>query len=145
MDLRTVLILATGAGKKIRRRAPNLKIKSGQPDHTLEQNYERSGKNRYTGPYSTIPFDYYIQSPVGLVPKDGGNDTRLIFHLSYPHNGHVDSVNAARPKEMCTVHYLDFSEAIAACLQLGIGCKISKPDMSSAFRNLPMKRRCWKY
>ena len=53
-------------------KSSKFKIKSGQPDHALEQNYERSGKNRYTGPYSTIPFDYYIQSPVGLVLKDGG-------------------------------------------------------------------------
>ena len=36
----------------------------------------------YAGPFNEIPFDNYIQSPIGLVPK-AGNKTRLIFHLSY--------------------------------------------------------------
>ena len=40
-------------------------------------------EGRYAGPFESIPFDSYIQSPIGLVPKDGGKDTRLIFHLSY--------------------------------------------------------------
>ena len=35
------------------------------------------------GPFDEIPFEYYIQSPVGLVDKDKGRDTRLIFHLSH--------------------------------------------------------------
>ena len=42
---------------------------------------------RYAGPFKVIPYNNYIQSPIGLVPKDGGRDTRLIFHLSYPRNG----------------------------------------------------------
>ena len=50
------------------------------------------------------PFDFFIQSPIGLVPKDGGEDTRLIFHLSYPRNGL--SVNSEHPKEYCSVQYL---------------------------------------
>ena len=54
---------------------------------------------RYVGPYlkNQIPFENFIQSPIGLVPKDGGKDVRLIFHLSYPKNG--DSVNSNTPPE----------------------------------------------
>ena len=37
---------------------------------------------RVAGPYETIPFENYIQSPVGLVSKSGGK-TRMIFHLSF--------------------------------------------------------------
>ena len=33
---------------------------------------------RYAGPFKKPPFDNYIQSPIGLVPK-AGNKTRLIF------------------------------------------------------------------
>ena len=36
---------------------------------------------RLAGPYETIPFEHYVQSPIGLIPK-AGNKTRLIFHLS---------------------------------------------------------------
>ena len=37
---------------------------------------------RVAGPFNEIPFDNFMQSPIGLVPK-AGNKTRLIFHLSY--------------------------------------------------------------
>ena len=30
---------------------------------------------RVAGPYHRIPFDTYVQSPIGLVPKDGGDQT----------------------------------------------------------------------
>ena len=39
---------------------------------------------RFVGPFKEIPYSInYIQSPIRLVPKDGGKKTRLIFHLSY--------------------------------------------------------------
>ena len=40
--------------------------------------------NRYAGPFLEPPFENFIQSPIGLVPKDGGKKMRLIFHLSHP-------------------------------------------------------------
>ena len=45
---------------------------------------------RFAGPFEEVPFRHYMQSPIGLVPK-AGNQTRLIFHLSYDFNsgGHV--------------------------------------------------------
>ena len=75
-------------------------------------------EKRYAGPFEQIPFDNYIQSPIGLVPKDGGKDTRLIFHLSYPRDG-SSSVNANTPTELCLVKYPDFNEAIKLCLKEG--------------------------
>ena len=33
------------------------------------------------GPFVSIPFENFMQSPIGLVPKDNGLQTRLIFHL----------------------------------------------------------------
>ena len=99
---------------------------------------------QYAGPFETIPFDNFIQSPIGLVEKDQGNDVRLIFHLSYP-RGIQDSVNTNTPKEECTIKYPDFSEAIKLCLIKGKGCKISRSDVKSAFRVLGIKREHWKY
>ena len=57
---------------------------------------------RYAGPYGDIPYEYYIQSPIGLVPKDGGKDVQLIFHLSHPRSG-TTSLNANTPKDVCVV------------------------------------------
>ena len=65
--------------------APNLKFREVGHRVTLWNKVMKEVKaQRYSGPYESIPFESYIQSPIGLVPKDGGKDTRLIFHLSYP-------------------------------------------------------------
>ena len=81
-----------------------------------------------------------------MVPKDGGKDFCLIFHLSYPRGKSPPiSVNANIPKEKCSVAYPDFCEAIQMCLHEGAGCHISKSDMTSAFRNLGMSRSSWRY
>ena len=80
-------------------------------------------EKRYAGPFDKIPFENYIQSPIGLVPKDNGRATRLIFHLSYPRsrNGTIvsESVNANTPKHLTTVHYPDFDCAVKLCLKAG--------------------------
>ena len=91
---------------------------------------------RYAGPYQSPPYNDFIQSPIGLVPK-GQNDTRLIFHLSYPQNG--KSTNSETLEELCTVKYCGFSDAIKQCLTAGEHCVIAKSDMSCAFRQLGLK------
>ena len=96
---------------------------------------------RYAGPFEHIPFEYFIQSPIGLVPKDKGRKTRLIFHLSYPRWG--DSVNSGINPTKCKVHYPDFSEAVKICIKAGKNCHISKSDMSMAFRNVPLNSSSW--
>ena len=101
-------------------------------------------ENRYAGPFEGVPFKNYIQSPIGLVPKDGGKQTRLIFHLSYP-KGKGSSVNASTPVELCSVQYPDFNEAVQLCIKEGKFCHIAKSDMKSAFRNLGIKKSHWKY
>ena len=95
---------------------------------------------RYAGPFKKNPFVDFIQSPIGLVPKDGGKDTRLIFHLSYPRNGH--SVNAGIDEKDCTVKYPDFDDAIRIIKELSSVSKpifIGRSDMRSAFRQVPLK------
>ena len=94
----------------------------------------------YAGPFKEIPFKNFIQSPIGLVPKDNGKNVRLIFHLSHP-RGTNKSVNANTPKEK----YPDFNRAIQLCMRAGKGCKLSKSDMKSAFRNLGLRISDWKY
>ena len=97
---------------------------------------------RYAGPFANIPFKHYIQSPIGLVPKDKGKKTRLIFHLSYPRYTNK-SVNVNTPKEKCTVKYPDFDQAIKLCLTCGKHCKIGKSDLISAFRHAPIHKDDW--
>ena len=98
---------------------------------------------RYAGPYAEPPFKEFMQSPIGLVPKDKGSKTCLIFYLSYPRSRH--SVNLGIPKELCSMRYPDFSKAIELCLNAGMGCQVSKSDMSSAFRHVPLNCASFPY
>ena len=131
--------------ENVRIKAPNLKFREvGNPTELWNKVMKEVKAERYAGPYEAIPFEYYIQPPIGLVPRDGGKNTRLIFHLSYP-RGKGSSVNANTPEELCTVKYPDFNEAIQIYIRQGKGCYIAKSDMQSAFRNLGIKRKHWKY
>ena len=125
----------------VKMKSNNLKFRIGTPHELWEKMMKEVAAGRYAGPFEEIPFENFIQSPVGLVPKDGGKKTRLIFHLSHPRSG--GSVNAGIPKERCTVKYPDFEEAVKMCLTAGISCHIAKSDMSMAFRNAPLRKTVW--
>ena len=81
-----------------------------------------------------------MQSPVGLVPKQEPDHTRLIFHLSHPQGG---SINCHTPEELCTVKYDNIQQAVNLCLEASRGY-IAKSDMKYAFRNLPIRSEDWK-
>ena len=71
--------------EKVQITSPNLKFRGVGNKIILWNKIMKEVKlKRFAGPYSSIPFEHYIQSPVGLVPKGNGSDVRLIFHLSYP-------------------------------------------------------------
>ena len=46
---------------------------------------------------------------------------------------------------MCKVKYPDFNEAVQLCLAEGKGCHVAKSDIKSAFRNLGIMKRHWRY
>ena len=109
---------------------------------------------RYMGPFAQIPFDNYMQSPIGLVPKSG-NKVRLIFHLSYQFDSGLGSLNSNTPPEKCSVKYKDLDHAMKCCLQLlkkleddGLMNQtlvFAKSDLTSAFRILGLKRSCFQW
>ena len=106
---------------------------------------------RYAGPFTGhIPFENYVQSPIGLVPKSG-NKTRLIFHLSYNFKNGNKSVNYWTPEKYCTVKYNDLDHAMRSCLRISQGSDkpspiaLAKSDLASAFRVLPISPKYWKF
>ena len=130
----------------VKRRAPNLKFRIGNELILWNKVIKEVKEKRFAGPFKEIPYEFYIQSPIGLVLKDNGKDARLIFHLSYPRNG--KSLNSETPPELCSVHYPDFAEAIRRCLNESSifgHCVIAKSDMKSAFRNLGIKPQQWAF
>ena len=101
--------------------AANIPLRNmGTPSDLWDKLMKEVKLNRYAGPFDSIPYHFYIQSPIGLVPK-AGNQTRLIFHLSYDFGieNYSKSVNHFTPREWCTVKYNDLDYAIQTCLELG--------------------------
>ena len=107
---------------------------------------------RYAGPFDKVPFEYYLQSPIGLVPK-AGSQTRQIFHLSYDFGKeeHRKSLNYHTPKEKCSVKYNDLDMAVPKAMYLlkadpdASDIWFSLSDLKSVFRILPTKRKNWNY
>ena len=126
--------------------AQNLKFTIGDKIELWNKVMKEVELKRYAGPFETIPFENYIQSPIGLVPKDGGKKTRLIFHLSYPRDKGT-SVNSNIPTDKTSVKYPDFDEAIKLILKYTRNgkCYIGKSDLSAAFRHICMNKESWKY
>ena len=94
-----------------------------------------------------IPYQNFIQSPIGLVPK-AGNKTRLIFHLSFDfgEDEASKSMNHHTPKQICLVKYNDLDYAVQICMDMmkrkpdWIGRFFAgKTDPLSAFRNVPLR------
>ena len=129
----------------------NLPFQDGVGDKFVlwEKVMKEVREGRYAGRFRDIPYKFYAQSPIGLVPKGhDGFQTRLIFHLSYDFPKGAKSFNFYTPADQCKVKYNDLDHAIKGCLQLlqkfphrNIWTAIS--DVKSAFRILPTHRRFW--
>ena len=130
--------------QEVRQKSPNLKFVVGDKFELWDKVMKEVKCKRYAGPFEEIPFHYFIQSPIGLVPKDGGTKTRLIFHLSYPRNSNR-SVNYNTPDELAKVQYKNFTDAVKLCLKEGKGCFAGKSDLTSAFQHLAIKKKFWKF
>ena len=125
----------------------NLPFRVGTPVDMWNKIMKEVKLGRYAGPYEKVPYESYVQSPIGLVPKTGGK-TRLIFHLSYDFKSHK-SINYYTPDEICSVKYKEIDHAIATCLKMHTmagqvftefkGVWFSKTDAVSAFRVVPSK------
>lgn len=121
---------------------PNLRSANLHPD-ILEQNLLTEVLNGHTaGPFPSPPFKHFHISPLGLVPKKHSNKWRTIFHLSYPKTSST-SINANIPIEDYTLQYITIDNAIHLLLSLGKGTFMSKTDIQSAFRIIPIHPHDW--
>ena len=138
-----------------RHKSANLPFRVGSHTELWNKVMKEVKEGRYAGPFEEPPSEYYVQSPLGLVPKAGGK-TRLIFHLSYDfpvrdtdEPEFSKSINHHTPVELCSVKYHDLNHAIKQCLELlkmsadMVGASTStiyytKTDCSNAFRLAPV-------
>ena len=95
---------------------------------------------RIAGPFNTPPIQHLHCSPIGARLKPD-NSARLILDLSQPRN---NSINEGITKEDYRVYYEPFDNATDLVKQFGTGCLLSKVDIKSAFRLLPVKPCEWR-
>ena len=144
----------------------NLPLRVGSKTQLWNKLMKEVKLNRVAGPFKQIPFEDYIQSPIGLVPKGGpgSGKTRLIFHLSYDFDKEVErSMNYYTLDEECTVSYNDVDHTVRCYLRMkemelknrsgqvnaessdNIVVFAGTSDVESAFRLVPLKKACWKW
>ena len=87
------------------------------------------------------PLDAEVQgmihcSPIGLVPKGRGTGQwRMIVDLSYPSDR---SVNDGIAASLCSMRYSSLDDAIQFITRLGPGTLLTKIDLKSAYRVVPV-------
>lgn len=99
---------------------------------TLQKIQKEIQLGRILGPFSAKPISVLRISPIGLVPKQDGS-WRLITNLSFPTG---NSVNSYIDPELCKVNYSSLDNVLNMVYKLGVGAKLGKIDISSAFRLL---------
>ena len=95
---------------------------------------------RIAGPSRSPPFTCFQCSPLGVVPKKGLNEFRMIHDLSFPAG---NSINDFILKENTHVQYETLDHVIALITQLGRGALIAKADIENAFRIIPIHPSCY--
>ena len=122
-------------GERIGREAKNLKSVENDPARALEKLNKEIKMDRIAGPFKECPIQNLIISPIGLVPKSEPGKFRLIQHLSHPEG---NSINDGIDPDMSTVKYASFDVAVRLVVCVGRGALMSKADIESAFRLLPI-------
>lgn len=123
-------------GPRVASNCKNLKSLHSLQEEAMHTINKEISLGRVAGPFIHSPLQNLRLSPVGMVPKKDGS-FRLIHHLSYPHGS---SVNDFIDKNVCTVKYSSFDEALNMLANLGPGALIARLDIKSAFRLLPVHK-----
>ena len=120
---------------------PNL-ISAFQHEQAVDDNIQTElEKCRRKGPYTRIPFPYFFSNPLGVVFKKGKSKPRIVHHLSWPRSVANASVNASIMD--FDVKLDAFDKAVQAVRELGKGCFMSKIDIESAYRCIPVRPLDW--
>ena len=117
------------------RDAKNLKSTDAHPDIVRQKIRAEIDSGRIAGPFVHRPISTLRVSPIGLVEKKTPGEFRLIHHLSFPEG---ESLNDFIDPELCSVKYTHFDEAIHMVQDMGRACLLSKLDIKSAYRLLPV-------
>ena len=90
------------------------------------------------GPLDSIPFDIYVFSPLGSVPKSDSDERRTIMDLSFPKGRSVNDVipKDAYQGQSISLRYPGVDKLVNLVKIKGSGCALFKRDLKSAYRQL---------
>lgn len=91
---------------------------------------------RFLGPFSPeqVPFPAFRISPVGVIPKSGTPDYRLIVDFTYPEEKGVNQ----HIEDRFPMKFNAFDQTLHFIHSSGPGTWLSKSDVANAFRNIPI-------
>ncbi len=87
------------------------------------------------GPSDRPPFPSFLISPIGIATRKYSGKKCLIIDLSAPHSSTIPSLI---PSDHFSLHYATIQHAIALIKLTGKGSRLSKADIISAFKVLPI-------
>ena len=99
-------------------------------------------QNRIAGPFSAPPFEHFVVSPLGVVPKSEVGKYRVIHDLSFPKQ---HSVNDLIPPENSNVQYESIDNITTLLNQFGQDSLMAKTDIKDAFRIIPIHPDDYKF
>ena len=107
----------------------------------LELEYE-PGLGRKISPFLTPPFENFVRSLMGAIPKKRSNPLKwhIIHDLSWP-AGH--SINDSIPQDLFSCTYDTLNTAIASLKSFGQGALTRKLDLSDAFCHILVHPADW--
>ncbi|XP_075935401.1 uncharacterized protein LOC142935139 [Anarhichas minor] len=95
------------------------------------------------GPFTSPPFPIFRISPIGIATRKYSGKKRLIIDLSSPHGSTVPSINSLIPSPDYSMQYTTIDHAASLIRLAGPGAWLSKADITSAFKVLPIHPDYW--
>lgn len=114
---------------------PNLPLIRGMQTVVRQKTAKKCRKVRVLESFLFPTVHNIMVSPFGVVSKKGHRECCPIHHLSYLS---VDLVNDAIPRDLHSVKYTFFNQAIHMMCQCGQGAELAKYGIKSVFCLLPV-------
>ncbi|XP_049453891.1 uncharacterized protein LOC125901914 [Epinephelus fuscoguttatus] len=123
----------------------NLQSATNEPE-TVDQGPAKEVSDGFMiGPFAHPPFPDFRISPLGIATRKYSGKKRIIVDLSAPHGSTIPSINSLIPSEDFSLHYTTINHAIALIKLAGRGSWLSKADITSAFKVLPIHPDFWRF
>ena len=122
---------------------PNHASALTHPQAILSYIHTELSLGRYSGPFSRSKLEQLIgpfrTSPLGVVPKPGSNDFRLVQDFSYPRNNPLlPSINSQINPDDFKCDWGSFQQVVNIVLDAPPGSQAATLDVDAAFRRCPI-------